>query len=670
MKSLTKFIESNNIAEDLDDEDLRRISEQVDVGYKADLDSSAEWLSDVKRVEELAILMSKKKSYPFPNAANIKFPIITKAVFEFSSRTYPEIVKDGQIVKSKVIGADYTGEKEKKARLCADYMNWQLYWENDDWELELDRLLTRLALIGFICKKTYYDPIREVIKSEVCEPEDLIINSDVKSIEDAPRITHILHVKLNDLIEGSRAGVYCEEVVDKLIEQYEEDDLNPTIDLLEQHTTLDLDEDSYEEPYIITTVKDSSEILRIVARYDEKGIKKKNEEVAYIIPRQHFTDFHFLVSPKGKFQSVGFGILLLHINEAINTVLNQLVDAGTLANLQGGYKDSRLKDMKTGNSDHNPGEFKNIKIMGGLTLKEGILPVDYKEPSSVLYQLLSLLIEAARDLSSSSDIMTGNSSPENSKTGATQALIAEGVKIHNSINKRIYRSLGNEFYKIFSLNGVYLDPEKASKVLDEPISIEDFDQEAVDILPVADPNLASVTKQAGEIAILQAVMGLPGVDPLKVSMRIIKKVVTEKPEEIMMDPNQEQPPNPEVIKIQADIQAKSDELKLKGDQLEVEKQKVQAELYKIQCECMKLKADAILSIAKAESLEAGDQTQLYMKQLDMLSQNIENQMRMTEMGQEQSMMDQEQMHDFMMRDKEMQHEKEIIKQTPDAPKSE
>jgi len=287
-----------------------------------------------------------------------------------------------------------------------------------------------------------------------------------------------------------------------------------------------------------------------------------------------------------------------------------------------------------------------------------------------LYQLLSLLIEAARDLSSSSDIMTGNSSPENSKTGATQALIAEGVKIHNSINKRIYRSLGNEFYKIFSLNGVYLDPEKASKVLDEPISIEDFDQEAVDILPVADPNLASVTKQAGEIAILQAVMGLPGVDPLKVSMRIIKKVVTEKPEEIMMDPNQEQPPNPEVIKIQADIQAKSDELKLKGDQLEVEKQKVQAELYKIQCECMKLKADAILSIAKAESLEAGDQTQLYMKQLDMLSQNIENQMRMTEMGQEQSMMDQEQMHDFMMRDKEMQHEKEIIKQTPDAPKSE
>lgn len=653
---LLKFLNGDNkdnIAEDLDEDVLLNVGNKVLTGFNEDLNSSEEWLRDVKKVEELSILASKKKSYPLPNSANIKYPLITKAVYEFSSRVYPEIVKDGQIVKAKTIGKDFTGEKEVKARKVADYMNWQLYWENDDWELELDRLLNRLALIGFICKKTYYDTVRGIVKSELCEPSDLIINSEIKSLDDARRITHIIHVRLNDLIEGSRAGIYCKEIVEKCVEQHENDEVEQTIDILEQHTYLDLDDDDYAEPYIVTVLRDSGEVLRILPRFNEKGIIVKKKEVARIDAIQIFTDFHFLVSPKGKFQSVGFGILLLHLNETINTILNQLVDAGQLSNLRGGYMDSRLKEIGSGSDGINPGEFVKVKTMGGLNLKDGILPVDYREPSSVLYQLLGLLIEASRDLASSNDVMTGNSTPENSKTGATQALIAEGVKIHNSINKRIYRSLGNEFYKIFTLNGIYLDPDKASKVLDEEITTKDFDQEAVDILPVADPNLASGVKLTQEIQMLQGLMTLPGFDPEKIANRIAMKLAIDKLDELRADPNKEAPPNPEVIKLQAEIQDKAEKNKLSAHELEIEEKRLQIEMYKVQCECLKLKSEAELNVAKAESLEVGDQHTLYMSQLDQMSSQIDQQLQGQQQAHEKEIQATEQAHQQQMQQQEM-----------------
>lgn len=650
-KNLNDLIKSENIAEELDHDQLGKIANRVLTGYEEDFNSSQEWLADVKKVNELATLAAKKKSYPLPNSSNIKFPIITKAVYEFSSRTYPEIVKDGQLVKAKTIGKDYTGEKELKARKVAEYMNWQLYWENDDFELELDRLLNKLALIGFVCTKTYFDPIRQIVKTEVCEPEDLIINCNAKSIEDATRISHVIHVKLNDLISGSRQGIYCEDVVDKLVNEYSKEEITKDIDIIEQHVTLDLDEDDYEEPYIVTVVKDRPEILRIVARYTEQDIKKKDKKIVRITPTQYFTDFHFLVSPKGKFQSVGFGILLLHLNEAINTVLNQLVDSGQLANLQGGYIDSRLKEIGSGNSNHTPGEFKKLKIMSGTSLQEGILPINYKEPSNVLYQLLGLLIEAARDLSASNDIMSGNASPENSKTGATQALINEGVKVHNSINKRIYRSLGNLFYKIFYFDGIYLDPEKASQVLDEDIKIQDFDQESVDVIPVADPNLASASKIAADIQVLQALMTLPGWDPVKISHRIGMKLSIDKMDELKVDPNKEQPPNPEVIKIQADIQNMAEVNKLKGHELELKQKELQAKIYETQCKCIELKAKAALEIAQAESLEKGQQLETYLAELDMLGQKMNFEQQQTQM-----------MHDYTSQMSAQQHEKEMQQQ--------
>lgn len=635
---LNQFISLDNIAEELSEEELSKIGNKILAGFQEDLSSSQEWLNDVKKVEELASLISKKKNIPLPNSANIKFPLITKACYEFSSRTYPEIIRDGRVVNGRVIGKDITGEKQLQADRVASYMNYQLLFENQEWELELDRLLNLLALIGFICKKTYYDPIRKIIKSEICDHKDLIINADIKSLEDARRISHIIHLRLNDLIEGSRAGIYLEKEVDELIKRHESDQLDPLIDVIEQHTYLDLDEDSYMEPYIVTILKETGQVLRIAARFTEKDVQEKNGKVLFIDPIRIFTDYHFLVSPKGKFQSVGFGILMLHLNETINTLLNQLVDAGQLANLQGGYIDSRLKEMGSSTTLHDPGEWKRLKSMGDMRLSDGIFPINYKEPSTVLFQLLGLLITATKDLSSSTEVMTGASSADNAKTGAVSALIQQGLKVFTSIQRRIYRSLTNEYRKVFDLNNIYLDPKKYVNVLDDSLAVEqkDFDKASVNIMPVADPNLSSEAQRAQKNQILIAISQLPGANPIEVTKRLIMSAGVEDPEKLMLTAEEMQKPNPEIIKVQADIEAQAQELNIKGRELELKEKQFMLDTYRTECEILKMKADSILSIAKAESLEAGTQMQQYSQQLDVLSKKIE-----TIMGYDQMQNDRE-----------------------------
>ncbi len=150
IEQLKKYSEMVNIASELSEEELDKIGMRVLTGFSEDEASSREWMNDVKRVIELTSLMSSKKNTPLPNSANIKFPLITKACFEFSSRTYPEIVKDAKVVKARVIGKDVTGEKAAQAERVSSFMNYQLLFQNNDWEMELDRLLNLLPIIGFV----------------------------------------------------------------------------------------------------------------------------------------------------------------------------------------------------------------------------------------------------------------------------------------------------------------------------------------------------------------------------------------------------------------------------------------------------------------------------------------------------------------------------------------
>jgi chaperonin GroES len=656
VKKLKEYAEKINIADDLDEKDLNKIGSQVLHGYEDDLSSSQEWLSDVKRVMELASLVAPKKTTPLPTSANIKFPIITKAAYEFSSRTYPEIVKDGAVVKTRVIGKDITGDKAKQARRVADYMNYQLLFKNECWEQELDKLLNLLALIGFVCKKTYYDPIREEVKSEICEYEDLIINASAKNLEEASRVSHVLHLSLNDLIEYVRAGLYLEEPVKELIQQHAGEEIRKPIDVIEQHCFLDLDEDDYEEPYIVTIIKESGKILRIAPRFMPEDIKEKKGKVQYINAIQYFTDYHFLVSPKGKFQSVGFGILMLHLNETINTMLNQITDAGQLANLKAGYIDAGAKIVETGNSLHDPGELKKVKTANGRTLKDSVHLIQFGEPSSVLFQTLGLLIETSRDLSSTTDVMTGSSSTENAKTGAVLALQDEGRKVITGINKRVYRSQTSEFRKIFRLNHLYLDPQVYVEVLDDDFAVsnEDFDDSTVNVIPVADPNLSSEVNRMAKAQFLANTIAFPGVKPEQITRRIYEATNIENPEQLLLSDEElaqaQQTPNPEVIKLQAEIENDAQKLNIEGRRLDLEERRFKLEAYKLECEIVKMKSETIKNLAQAEAAEAGIQMNEYQNQLNILQSHISNMMQDKQMTQDYAMHQDE----MAMREKEAQ----------------
>lgn len=642
VKQLKEWVKLDNIAEDggLSEECLADVGARVLHGFNVDHDSMSEWLADVKKVEEIASLVAKKKNRPLPNSANIKYPLITKAGYEFSSRTYPEIVKDGKVVKAHVVGIDFTLEKQARADRVCDFMNYQLLYENEEWELELDRLLTQLSYIGCVFKKTWYDPVRKIIKSEICDYKDLIINCDVKSLEDARRVSHVIHLRLNDLIENANAGIFLKDVVDEVILEHCGEQLDPKINVIEQHCWLDLDKDNYSEPYIVTVLEKSGKVLRIAPRFTKDMIETDKGELKFVDALQLFTDFHFLVSPKGKFQSVGFGTLMLHINETINTLLNQLVDAGQLANLQGGYKDARLKNMGSGDTNHDPGQWKTVKATAGVTIKDGMVPINYKEPSSVLMQLLGMMIQAGKDLSSSTEVMTGATSADNAKTGAVQALQAQGLKIFTSIQKRIYRSLTSEFRKIYRLDAIYLDPQKYFVVIDQPkvVKREDFDMKSVKILPVADPNLSSDLQRSERNQILLAAQQLAGANKIEITKLILKNANLGIPlEQLMMSDADLKKPSPDALKIQAEIQTWADNSKLKAHELDIRAQEAATDRMKVQAQVLQLKAQSMLFVAQAQAQQDNGKFKEYEMQLDILSQAASQQQHAADFGQANAM---------------------------------
>ncbi|HEY3526672.1 MAG TPA: hypothetical protein VGK47_10775, partial [Nitrososphaeraceae archaeon] len=232
---IKEFAGMTNIAieAELEKDLLYKIGNRVLLGFNTDNDSQAEWMADVGKVEELVSLISKTKNTPLPNSANVKYPIVSKACYEWSARVYPEIIQDSKIAKYRVIGKDPLNEKAKQGANVSEFINYQLLLdpENPEWETQFDRLLFDLGMIGFLCTKEYYDPVCDKVKSIVVPYKDLIINSNEKSLETCRRISHVLHYHLNDLIESMEADVYCKEPIEKLIKEYKDDELDPKIDV-------------------------------------------------------------------------------------------------------------------------------------------------------------------------------------------------------------------------------------------------------------------------------------------------------------------------------------------------------------------------------------------------------------------------------------------------------
>lgn len=566
-------IQGENLAETWKDDELLKLGEQCRRGFETDLKSREEWEICLTEWTDLAKMTVVNKTYPWPEASNVKYPLLSTAAMQFAARAYPSLVPaNGQIVKSVVIGKDLDGQKLEKADRVSDYMSYQLMHEMDGWEEDMDKMLMMLPVVGTMFKKTWYDKSDDIIRSCLILPRNLVVNYWTKSLKYAERVSEIIFMSQRLLKEKQNEKIFKDidlgtpsrpEPTGFDVQNFQTDDETTPYTLIEQHTFFDYDKDGYAEPYIVTFERYSAKILSVIRRYklDDVELKDDKKTIKKIKPLEMFTKFGFVPNPDGSFYDIGFGVLLGPLNEAVNTSINQLVDAGTLSNLQAGFMSKALR-LRMGDQNFRPGEWKSVNGTGD-DLRKQIVPLPTKEPSPVLLQLMQLLITSGKELASVAEIFTGKMPGQNTPATTTMATVEQGMKVFTAVYKRIFRALSEEFYKIFDLNSTYLDPNKYVAVIDATVGPDDFDLSLYDICPGADPTAMTQSEKLQKAqGLMEIAQGAPGIlDPIKVVSRILEAQEQPSWQDLLSQQVQQTgqppqpPPDPKVMALQMKMQA-------------------------------------------------------------------------------------------------------------------
>lgn len=633
---LKQALDSINIAKDLDEDQLIKIGNQVVSGYETDCDSRKPWEEDLKNWTDLALQVTTQKTFPWPNAANIKYPLLATAAMQFAARAYPTLIpSNGKLVKCRVIGSDVDGQKTARANRISTHMSYQLLDEMDGWEEDMDKLLISLPIAGTCFKKTYWDSAKQKNCSKLVLPKTLVVNYYCRNLDDAERITEILHLTKRKIKERQNQGIYLEvdlgdpsadsldptTSVNGAFQRTANDDETTPYVILEQHTYLDLDEDGYSEPYIITVEETSKKVLRIVPRFESDGVVVgENGKIVSIEAIQYYTKYGFIPNPDGGFYDIGFGRLLGPLNNSANTIINQLVDAGSLSNLQAGFIGKGLR-IKMGESRFQPGEWKAVNAVGD-DLKKQIFPLPVREPSQVLFNLLDLLLKSGKELASVAEIFVGKMPGQNTPATTTMATIEQGMKVFTAVYKRVYRSLTSEFRKIYKLNRVYMNFEEYISVLDEPVPQSDYQGSEDDIIPGADPTAVSSQEKQAKVQALMQLLQLGTIDPMAVTQLYLEAHEIPEPQKYMRQPQPQPDPKMEAIKAKAQVDQQKAQIDMQTAehkmQLEraTKEQEMQMKAAQLQQELQAKQMQAVLD-AKLSQAEAGQKMQLQAQQTQM-----------------------------------------------------
>ena len=623
--NLDDIVELPNIAEVLDDQTINTISYNVWKGYQADKESRSAWEKRTEDAMKLALQVAEAKSFPWPGASNVKFPLITIAALQFHARSYPVLINSETPVQCRVYGDDPTGAKEARAHRVSQFMSYQILEQDTNWEAEMDRVLISQPIVGCAFKKSYFDPILKHNVSENILAKDFVVNYWTKHLDTSPRITQIQYLSKNDIYERVARGLWSEMKEGRpaavpqsnmtLAQNKAQgmsapdsiDDSTP-YEILEQHTFIDFDGDGYAEPYIVWMRRDTKQVLRIVARFFDTSITRDDKgNVLSIQPETYFTKFPFIPSPDGGFYDLGFGSLLGPLNQSIDTLLNQLIDTGTMANTAGGFLSRGIK-LRGGNYNFAPLEWKHVDTTGD-DLRKGIMPLPVREPSQVLFTLLSMLINYGERIGGSVDILSGQNPGQNTAAETTRTMAEQGMKIFSGIFKRTYRSLKDEFRKLYRLNQLYLDgiEDYNSDTGQNFIDADDFQGPVSDVRPAADPNIISDTQRIQQAtALLQLATTTPGMNMYEVQKNYLKAMKVSNIEMLLPDPKGpnaiKQGPSEKVQIEMMKQQQKSQEFQAEM-KLAVAKLLQQAELQ--QAKIHKLEADAILAVEQAGGVSTG-----------------------------------------------------------------
>ena len=556
---------------------LDDIGNKVVDGYMLDEESRKGWMDRNEEWLKLSMLVRESKSYPWPRASNVKYPLLATAAMQFSARAYPALVpSDGKVVKARVLPYDPQGMFAQKAEFIAKHMSYQVMENIPNWEEDMDKLLMSIAISGICFKKTYHNSVLGVHHSHLVYPENFCVNYWAKNLEKAYRKTEILKYSKNEYVEKvNNDEEYLEhEFPDPVVESKDAEKVAtgvsaPPVDestplvFLAQHTFYDLDGDGYEEPYIITVHKDTKKVVRIIARWDSDGIKKTDSgKLIRIVPVEYFTAFPFIPNPDGSIYALGFGLLLGPMNESVNSIINQLIDSGTLNNLQSGFIGKGLR-IKMGVTTLQPGEWKVVNASSE-DLAKGIFPLPTKEPSGVLFNLLNMLITSGNQLASIAEIFVGKMPGQNTPATTTQETVKQGMAVFTAIYKRVYRSLMAEFKKIHRLNRIVPGiVEEDSKKLKMDLLSDDYDDDNL-IIPGGDPTGDSETTKMTKIQQVGGLLQLGTIDPMAYTKWSLKAMEVPDYESLLPPPPQgPPPPSPEEVMMQKEMEMKQKESDVK-----------------------------------------------------------------------------------------------------------
>lgn len=613
VEKLLKFVQSDNIAELLDEDRLHEIVEDASHGFDIDEDSCKDWIDMNK--EALKMIKAEANSEYTQNYAHSKviYPLLASANIQLTSRLIPHLVRNNRVAECAVLGPDLDGTKALKAEKVSSFFSYDLLIDSDSWLKESHKLIGMVCAWGTGYRKLCFDVGQDKVLSEVLSPEDVIINTNTASIDKARRITirnfmtkneiteYIRSDRFSDIdIEDLKAGSSGDEILGDL------QDANPVYEILEQFCYLDLDEDGYEEPYIVYFHKDSSKVLGIYAGYEAEDIHVNEKgKIKKIIPRPYVVDYHCIDDPAGKYHSMGLNHLLFHQNKSITSILRQLIDSGTLANQQGGFTTKAFKTKKR-EIKQELGKFTQLEIPPNVDIRSQIMPLPFKEPSQVLFSLLGLLIDAGKETGFVTQALMGDSEGQNVPATTMLAIVEQGSRAFKPMVQKLFHSLKKEFKMMFYLYGKFSSLDRFVKYndLDIQVSRDIFDASELDIMPVADPTQSSEAHVYMKIQALQQMLQTPLANVLNIpelAMRILKGLQIDNPESLMAPPPKDPPPDPKMLELQLKQQ--------------IAEGKMQLEQIREQREGMKLHIDML-------------NTQIKEKQFQIVSQESDEKQKM------------------------------------------
>jgi hypothetical protein len=545
-----------NLAEYLDEAYLGEISSELRASYEDDMDSRSEWEeSYTKGLDQLGVKYEDRVQ-PFEGASGVTHPLIAESVTQFQAQAYKELLPSGGPVKTQVLGLQDPAREEQAARV-KDFMNYQIMEVMEEYDPDMDQLLFYLPLSGSCFKKVYFDQAKQRAVSQFVPAQDLVVDYAASDLNTASRVTHVLRMDANQIRKMQVSGFYRDvemsenddqdDMVREKVDEIQGTSKSYTDDvytILEMHVDLDLEgfEDIDPEgeptgialPYIVTIDEGSGEVLSIRRNWTEGAPLAKKQ--------QYFVHFKFM--PGLGFYGFGLIHMIGGLGRAATSILRQLVDAGTLANLPAGFK---ARGVRVRNDDEplQPGEWRDIDAPGG-NIRDAIIPLPYKEPSATLSSLLGALVDGGRRFVSFADQQTADANGQ-APVGTTVALLERGTKVMSAIHKRLHYAQKNEFRIMARIFAENLPQEYPYDVQggDRMIMAQDFD-DRVDVVPVSDPNIFSMAQRVTLAQTqLQLAQSNPGVHNLHAAFRrMYQALEVQNIDEILPPPPQPQPIDP------------------------------------------------------------------------------------------------------------------------------